>query len=109
INQLQNTKLDSESLKTSRALFDLADINVQQLLKDDNYEPYKAELEATSNEITSTLFEYWKTNANLRVEFDIQKQFVPDTNPPQVNPILKIRVWSNKYHMSLPLASRSKG
>jgi predicted ATP-dependent endonuclease of OLD family len=109
INQLQSKNLDNESLKTSRALFELADINIDQLLNDDNYEPYKAELEATSNQITATLFEYWKTNTNLRVEFDIQKQLRPNTDPQKFDAILKIRVWNNKYQMSLPLASRSKG
>jgi len=109
INQLQSKQPETASLKTSKALFELADINVSQLINDDNYEPYKAELEATSNQITSSLFEYWKTNSNLRVEFDIQKQTRPNTSPPQYDPILKIRVWNNKYQMSLPLASRSKG
>ena len=109
INHLSSKQLDSDSLKTSRALFELADINIQQLLNDNDYEQYKAELEATSNEITATLFEYWKTNSNLRVDFDIQKQLRHGTNPPQFDPIMKIRVYSNKYQMSLPLTSRSKG
>lgn len=109
IKQLQNEKLDSESLKTSKALFELADIDIQQLMDDEDYEPYKAELEATGGQITGTLFQYWQTNTNLRVEFDIQKQVTTHPNNPQITPILKIRVWNNKYQMSLPLASRSKG
>lgn len=110
IKKLQTEQLEEEKLKTSKALFDLADINIDELVNDDDYEPYKAELEATSNQITSTLFDYWKTNTNLRVEFDIQKQIVTrPNNTKEVNPILKIRVFSQKYQMSLPLASRSKG
>jgi predicted ATP-dependent endonuclease of OLD family len=110
ITKLQAQQLEEEELKTSKALFELADINVDDLIKDDDYEPYKAELEATSNEITGTLFKYWQTNTNLRVEFDIQKQITPNQYGQQiVNPILKIRVFSQKYQMSLPLASRSKG
>lgn len=110
IKKLQSKQLDEEKLKTSKALFELADINIEDLLKDEDYEPYKAELEATSNEITATLFKYWKTNSNLRVDFDIQKQIRHQYNTVQdVNPILKIRVNNQKYQMSLPLASRSKG
>lgn len=110
IRKLQQSKLEEAKLKTSKALFELADINVDDLLDDDNYEAYKAELEATSNEITQTLFHYWKTNPNLRVEFDIQKQVERIAhNQTDVNPVLKIRVWNQKYMMSLPLDSRSKG
>lgn len=110
IRKLQQSKLEEGKLKTSKALFELADINIDDLLDDDNYEAYKAELEATSNEITQTLFHYWKTNPNLRVEFDIQKQVERiGHNQTDVNPVLKIRVWNQKYMMSLPLDSRSKG
>lgn len=110
IRKLQENQLDDEHLQTSKALLELADINVNDLINDDDYEPYKAELEATSNEITATLFKYWKTNSNLRVEFDIQKQVKQKpNNTAEVNPILKIRVFNQKYMMSLPLASRSKG
>lgn len=110
IRKLQSEQLKDDDLKTSKALFELADINIAELIGDDDYEPYKAELEATSNQITGTLFKYWKTNTNLRVEFDIQKKLIKRPNGQQeVNPILKIRVFSHKYQMSLPLASRSKG
>ena len=110
IKKLQQGAPQEQALKTAKALFDLADINTADLLNDNDYESYKAELEATSNEITATLFKYWKTNTNLRVEFDIQKLVNPrGNNPPEVNPILKIRVHNEKYQMTLPLASRSKG
>jgi predicted ATP-dependent endonuclease of OLD family len=74
IKKLQNEQLQEEELKTSKALFELADINIDELVAGENYEPYKAELEATSNEITSKLFDYWKTNTNLRVDFDIENR-----------------------------------
>lgn len=109
IKKLQASTLEEADLKTSKALFDLADIKIDDVLNDENYESYKAELEATSNQITGMLFKYWKTNSNLRVEFDIQKQVKQKGNGFDTNPILKIRVFNQKYMMSLPLASRSKG
>ena len=91
-------------LKTVNALFGLANVHPEDLLQNQDYETYKSLLEATSNEITAELFKYWTTNTNLRVEFDIDRQ--PDEHN---SPILKIRVFNNKYLMSLPLGSRSKG
>ncbi len=104
IRQMQEKSFDRNELKTSKALFELADINIQELLRGDNYEAYKAELEATGNEITESLFEYWKTNTNLHVQFDIERQ-TGDVN----NPILKIRVYNTKYRITLSLDSRSRG
>lgn len=109
IKDLQKDSLEEEKLKTSKALFELADINIKELLNDDDYELYKSELEATSNEITEKLFKYWKTNTSLRVEFDIEQKKETVNNCTEINPILQIRVYNQKYMMSLPLASRSKG
>ena len=109
IKDLQKNSLEEEKLKTSKALFELADINIKELLNDDDYELYKSELEATSNEITEKLFKYWKTNTSLRVEFDIEQKKKTVNNNIEINPILQIRVYNQKYMMSLPLASRSKG
>lgn len=111
IQLLQSKDISENRLKTAKALFELADINVDDIKKDDeDYEIYKAELEATSNIITQTLFDYWKTNPNLRVQFDINKSVKRNgTANPEIKLTLKIRVWNNKYMMSLPLESRSKG
>ena len=110
IKDLQRENLEEEQLKTSKALFELADINIDELINDEDYELYKAELEATSNAITATLFKYWKTNTSLRVEFDIeQKKRTVNNNHTAIDPVLQIRVYNQKYMMSLPLTSRSKG
>ena len=104
IRQMQNNNTAKKELKTAKALFELADINIDGLLKDGDYEARKAELEATGNAITEYLFEYWKTNENLHVQFEIER-------PPNSynNPILKIRILNIKYRITLPLASRSRG
>ena len=46
------------------------------------------------------MFEYWTTNKNLDIEFNVE----------HVNErILNIRVRNNNYRVSLPLGNRSKG
>ena len=104
LREIESGNSDDKKLRTARALFELADINIKQLDNENNYEVYKSELEATAVDITLRLLEYWKTNSNLRVEFDIYR--LPDDYS---NAILKIRVFNNKYMMSLPLGSRSRG
>ncbi len=106
IPEIQSGNSSDKTLETAKALFELANIKVEQLLQDDDYEGYKSELEATAFDITRRLFKYWTTNKNLRVEFDIDRR--RDSYGNDV-PILKIRVFNNKYFMSLPLGSRSKG
>ena len=105
INRLQGSQLESDELKTSKALFELADININDLISGSSFETYIAELEATSNLITKQLFEYWTTNKDLRVRFQMDKQFFG--NYPQY--ILDIRVENLKHMMSLPLGNRSTG
>lgn len=124
IEKLQKDNLVDEDLKTAKALFELADINVDGLINPDNYEDFKAELEATQAIITKELFKYWETNRNLEIVFDIDKveeetERVVNNNYGQptttikdvkiVNHILDIRVKNRRSGVSLPLRNRSKG
>jgi len=112
INHLNQNKitneLDDEALKTSKALFELANIDISELLQSNDFERFKTELEATSNEITDQIFEYWKTNENLEIEFAIDIKPI-SSNPHQIEKILDIRVKNKKHRVTLPLRNRSKG
>jgi len=111
IEDLQAERLESAELKTAKALFDLAEININELVKSDDFEDFKAELEATEATITEELFEYWSTNRNLEIKFDIDKK-EKSINANQVRiveHILDIRVRNNRAKVSLPLKNRSKG
>lgn len=124
IEGLQSEDLKEEEQKTAKALFDLADINIEELISSDNYEDFKAELEATQATITNELFKYWETNKNLEIIFDIDKvegEVTRDvTNPGYGNTVtvkdvkiishvLDIRVKNRRSGVSLPLKNRSKG
>lgn len=111
IEDLQAEKLQSEELKTAKALFDLADINIDELVNSDDFEDFKAELEATEATITEELFEFWSTNRNLEIKFDIdKKEKAVNANQARiVEHILDIRVRNHRAKISLPLKNRSKG
>ncbi len=112
INHLSQNKispeLDEEALKTSKALFELANVDINELIQSNDFERFKTELEATSNEITDQIFNYWKTNENLEIEFAIDTKTI-STNPHQIEKILDIRVKNKKHRVTLPLRNRSKG
>ncbi len=111
IEKLQNESLELDELKTAKALFELADVNIGELIEADEFEDFKAELEATEANISEELFEYWSTNKNLDIQFDIDKVESTDAanNTRIVEHVLDIRVRNNRTRMSLPLKNRSKG
>lgn len=124
IEQLNEDNLEEEELKTAKALFELADINTKEIINADNYEDFKAELEATQATITNELFKYWETNRNLEITFDIDKvegseqrtvrnpysgQQEKITDVKVVEHVLDIRVKNRRTGVSLPLKNRSKG
>jgi predicted ATP-dependent endonuclease of OLD family len=105
IEELNAGRLEKDEQKTSKALFELADINISELTATTDFERYIAELEATGNHITDELFKYWKANSQLRVKFQIDRKHIANT----WHNILDIRVENLKHAMSLPLGTRSKG
>lgn len=107
INQIDN-ELTAEALKTSKALFELAGIDIAKIVNASTFETFIAELEATSNEITDQIFEYWSTNKNLEIKFEIET--VKNPQNPNINEkVLDIRVRNTRHRVSLPLKNRSKG
>lgn len=122
IENLQNENLDEEEQKTAKALFELADINIDELVSSENYEDFKAELEATQATITNELFKYWEANKNLEIIFDIDKIQKEEKRTVStyhgnttfndvkiVEHVLDIRVKNRRSGVSLPLKNRSKG
>jgi predicted ATP-dependent endonuclease of OLD family len=110
----QSGDTNSEEYKTAKALFELADIDVNELIKADDFEDFVAELEATQALISDELFKYWSANKNLKIRFAIDKKIESVQN--QYNKVdkitrhyLNIRVENTKTDMSLPLKNRSKG
>lgn len=115
INKIKNEQIDAdftrEEFNTSKALFELANINIEELHNADSFESFISELEATSNEITDEFLEYWTTNNNLEIKFEIENFIQKNGNNQIINEdkILNIRIRNTKHRVSLPLKNRSKG
>lgn len=94
--------LSPEEYKIAKALFELSGLQISDIQSESNFEAFKAQLEATSNSITDEMFEYWTTNQNLEIRFDIEHA----TNNVRY---LNIRIYNSKHRVTLPLKNRSKG
>lgn len=94
--------LSSEEYKIAKALFELSGLQIDDIQSESNFETFKSQLEATSNSITDDMFEYWTTNQNLEIRFDIEHA---------ANNVryLNIRIYNSKHRVTLPLKNRSKG
>lgn len=102
-----NNKL-TEADETAFGLFDLAGINLKELMSEEGYENSKAKLEAIGLTITQQVFEYWKQNKDLAVEFDIKAD--PQDQPPfNTGKNLYIRVKNLRHGVTVPFDQRSKG
>lgn len=110
LNGISTKSLNSSSDKTAKALLELADIDIDKVVKSTDYEDFIAELEATQLTITDELFKYWTTNKNLKILFNIDKVEQTDNrNTKIVDHVLDIRVQNQRSGVSLPLSNRSKG
>lgn len=94
--------ISSEEFKIAKALFELSGLQISDIQSESNFEVFKAQLEATSNSITDDMFEYWSTNQNLEIRFEIE-------HAPNNVRYLNIRIYNSKHRVTLPLKNRSKG
>ena len=111
LNNIENSNPSEPSEKTAKALLELAEIDIGKVIKSNSFEDFIAELEATQAIISNELFNYWSTNKNLEILFQIDKIEGTDNqnNTRIVEHVLDIRVKNRRSGVSLPLGNRSKG
>ena len=89
--------------KTSKALVELAGLDIELLLGDDD-EKIERALEDASHRLTTTLRTYWKREDAPRIILRMSKASIQ-----RGQPALIIRVENDENEGGLPLQSRSKG
>lgn len=97
----QRGNMTPEEYKIAKALFELSGLKLKDISDESNFETFKALLEATSNSITDEMFQYWSTNQNLEIRFEVEHN--------NGERFLNIRVYNSKHRVTLPLKNRSKG
>lgn len=111
-NQVDNAKTNpkayKESSKAVMSLLQAAGVDLASLTNPAGYENVKAKLESIAIKITDKIFEYWKQNQNLEVEFDIREDKF-DSPPFNNGNNLYIRIKNQRHRVSVPFDQRSKG
>jgi predicted ATPase len=100
----QMTKSD----ETAQGLLELAGTTLQELMSEEGYETAKAKLEAIGLDITQKVFEFWKQNQDLEVEFDLKTDST-DVVPYNSGVNLYIRIKNRRHGVTVPFGQRSKG
>ncbi len=108
LNQRNAAKNLSDADETVLGLFELAGTDVTELMSEQGYENSKAKLEAIGLTITQQVFEYWRQNREIAVEFDI-KADPSDRTPFNSGKNLYIRVKNQRHGVTVPFDQRSKG
>lgn len=104
----QAQKQLTEADETAQGLLQLAGTTLQELMSDEGYESAKAKLEAIGLNITQKVFEFWKQNQDLDVEFDL-KNDTKDVAPYNNGVNLYIRIKNRRHGVTVPFDQRSKG
>lgn len=94
--------------ETAQGLLQLAGTSLKELMSDEGYETAKAKLEAIGLDITQKIFNFWKQNQDLDVEFDL-KTDAKDVAPYNNGVNLYIRIKNRRHGVTVPFDQRSKG
>jgi predicted ATPase len=108
LKQRVDKKKLTDADETALGLLELAGTTLQELSSDEGYEPAKAKLEAISADITQKIFEFWKQNQELDVEFDLKTDPL-DAAPYNSGPNLYVRIKNQRHKVTVPFDQRSKG
>ncbi len=98
-----------DSDRTFMALLSMVGADMDDLEQETNFEYLKAELESASIGISDEIFEFWKQNTHLRVQFDLSQANPNDAPPLNSGTILHVRVWNDRHRVSVPFDEQSKG
>lgn len=108
LHQREAAKQLTDADETAQGLLQLAGTTLHELMSDEGYETAKAKLEAIGLNITQKVFEFWKQNQDLDVEFDL-KTDSKDVAPYNNGVNLYIRIKNRRHGVTVPFDQRSKG
>ena len=108
LQQREAAKQLTDADETAQGLLQLAGTTLAELMSDEGYETAKAKLEAIGLNITHKIFEFWKQNQDLDVEFDL-KSDAKDIAPYNSGVNLYIRIKNRRHGVTVPFDQRSKG
>jgi hypothetical protein len=97
------------SEKPFLALLDLIGTTPEELRDQTNIESLTRELEGASVAITDEMFEFWRQNDSLVVQFVRQEADPNAPAPLNTGRVLAVRIYNPNHRASVPFDQRSKG
>lgn len=92
-----------------QALLALSGTSLEELQRIGRFEEFNAELEAVSNRITDTIFEYWSQNRHLAVEFHLDTARPGDPPPFNSGHVFRTRIRNDRHRVTVSFDERSTG
>jgi len=108
LQERQSAGTLTDADETAQGLLQLAGTTLEELMGDEGYETAKAKLEAIGLDITRKVFDFWKQNQDLDVEFDL-KADAKDAAPYNNGVNLYVRIKNRRHGVTVPFDQRSKG
>jgi hypothetical protein len=98
-----------DSEKPFLALLDLIGVSPEEMRDETDIESLTRELEGASVAITDEMFEFWRQNDSLTVNFVRQPADPNAPAPLNTGKILAVRIYNPNHRASVPFDQRSKG
>jgi len=98
-----------DSEKPFLALLDLIGVTPEEMRDETDIESLTRELEGASVAITDEMFEFWRQNDELSVQFIRQPADPNAPAPLNTGKILAVRIYNPNHRASVPFDQRSKG
>ncbi len=114
VNQMKQPRQPNQAGRASeneerifQAFLDMAGTTLDELDQAPKLEELTAKLEAASNTITETIFEYWTQNTSLEIEVKAQQGRPQDPPPFNTGTVVEARVKNTIHKMTVPFSERS--
>ncbi|MGE0761863.1 MAG: AAA family ATPase [Bdellovibrionales bacterium] len=87
----------------------LVGVSLEELAKQNQFEPLIARLEAASIKISREIFEYWTQNRHLKVQFRVDAAQSGDAPPFNSGRIMRTRILNTHHDVTVSFDERSTG
>ncbi len=104
----ENSRI-SEGDKVFTDFLSFAGTSMDDIEDTDKHEEFRSKIEAASNSITDQIFDYWKQNTNLEIEFEVGQGKPGDSPPFNEGTVMRARVKNTIHRASVPFSERSAG
>lgn len=109
INKRASNQRPTREEEVFIAFLGLVGLTVEELAKQNQFEPLIARLESASIKISREVFDYWTQNRHLKVQFRLDQAQAGDPPPFNSGHIMRTRVLNTHHDVTVGFDERSTG